>query len=314
LQKNFIQTERVLQYCHIGDAMEEKKLNFFDYLKILKESGKSALLSREGRKYLFGIGSAEVARIRRLNSEALSNFQTQFPEVDVHGNMTDFDGGVQYVQDGIRQFCQLREKYEIESTFKEIRQYPDASDVSKFYVSEGEIRQIPNTFIEYKNYIEFINYYNRSLNIVLADLWLHKNFPELFDLSKFNKDRKTRCFNKETNIFDFLKLISDAVNNGWIPVKNISSFFRLDREDMLLAVSRVLSVHGEKSTLNEYGLNFNYVDESHFFLRQDIYDNDGAGIEFWSRIIFYKMNSSFDVYEDKPKFHDIFRLMRLDFV
>lgn len=294
--------------------MEEKKLNFFDYLKIFKEVGKSMLLSREGRKYLFGIGAAEVSRIRRLNLSALSNFQNQFPEIEVHGDMTDFDGGVQYVEDGIRQVCQLREKYEIESTFNEIRQYSDVSDVSKFYVSDGEVRQIPNTFTRYKTYLEFVTYYNRSLNIVLADLWLHKNFPELFDLSKFTKERKTRCFDKEIDIFDFLNLVSDAANNGKIPVKNISSFLRLNREDMLLAVSRVLSVHEEKSTLNEYGLNFNYVDESHFFLKQDIYDNDGAGIEFWSRVIYYKMNSSFDVYGEKPKFVDIFRLMRLDFV
>jgi hypothetical protein len=294
--------------------MDEKKLNFFDYLKILKEVGKSALLSREGRKNLFGIGNAEVGRIRRLNSEALSNFQNQFPEVDVYGDISDFDGGVQYVKDGIRQVCQLREKYEIESTYREIMRYENVSDVSKFYVSDGEIRQIPNTFINYKSYLEFADYYNRSLNIVLADLWLHKNFPELFEIKKFNKHRKVWLFEREMNIFDFFAFISEAANKNTIPVKSVSSFFKLNREDMLLAVSRVLSVHGEKSTLHEYGLNFNYVDESHFFLKQDIYNNDGRGIDFWSRVLYNKMNSSFDIYEDKPKFYEIFQMMQVDSV
>jgi hypothetical protein len=289
--------------------MDDEKLNFLDKLSIYKDVAKSMILSREGRKYLFGIGEAEIKRIRRLNSDALAIFTKEYPEIDIHGSISEFDGGVQYLDDGIRQVCQLREKYEIESTFNEIKQYPNATNISKFFVIEGEVRQIPNTFIEYKSYTQYIDIYNRSLNIILADLWLHENFPEVYDISKINPKRKISFDNEEINIFDFINLLSSITNTWRIPVANLNAFFHLEREDMLLTISRFLFSFGENSTLNQYGLDFNFVDEKYFFIKQDMYNNDGVGIEFWCRVIYHKMGSNYDIYEDKPNFYNIYNLM-----
>ena len=290
--------------------MREKKLNFLTKVLVYKDVAKSMLLSREGREDLFGVGKEKNKRIRRLNSEALERFSHQYPEVHVYGDMTEFDGGVQYLRNGIVQVCQLREGYEIEAAYNSIIRRENVSEVSKFYVSEGDVRQIPNTFIQYRSFLEYTSYYERSLNIVLADLWLHENFPSLFKTTKAHDKRQTEIQEDRMGLLEFMYSISSAATKGVIPVKKVDDFLLLGREDMLLAVSRVLHVEGVKSTLHEQGLDFSFVDEEHFFRQQDIYNNDGEGIEFWCSVLMHKMNCGYDVYGDKPKFPRVFETLQ----
>ena len=264
------------------------------------------LLSREGRENLFGVGKEKNKQIRWLNSEARERFRRQYPEVRICGNYTEFDGGVQYLHDGIVQVCELREGYEIEKTYKSIIRRENVSEVSKFYVSEGDVRQIPNTFIQYRSFREYTGYYKRSLNIVLADLWLRRSFPDFFETKRSRQKTATDFDEDQMGLAEFMSLISSAARKGVIPVKKGRDFLSLGREDMLLAVSRVLHMEGVKSTLHEEGLDFSCVDEKHFFMKQDIYNNDGEGIEFWCGVLFYKMNCSYDVYGDKPTIPVVF--------
>jgi hypothetical protein len=107
-------------------------------------------------------------------------------------------------------------------------------------------------------------------------------------------------------VLEFMSLIASAASTGEIPVRKGLYFLSLEREDMLLAVSRVLFLNGVKSTLHGEGLNFSFAEEKHFFWKQDIYNNDGEGIEFWCRVLRYKMNCCFDIWGDKPKFPFVF--------
>lgn len=290
--------------------MEEKKLNFFEKVLVYKDVAKHMLLSRGGREELFGVGKETNERIRALNSEALERFSHQYPEVHVYGDMTEFDGGVQYLRNGIVQVCQLREGYEVEKTYNSIIRREKFFKVSKFYVSEGDVRQIPNTFIQYRSFHEYTGYYKRSLNIVLADLWLRRSFPDLFETKRSRQKTATEFDEDQMGPAEFLSLISSAASKGVIPVKRGRDFLSLGREDTLLAVSRVLHVEGVKSTLHEQGLDFSCVDEKHFFMKQDIYNNDGEGIEFWCRVLMHKMNCGYDVYGDKPKFPRMFETLQ----
>ena len=290
--------------------MSEPKLNFFDRVLVYIEVAKRTLLSREGREYLFGVGKENNERVRSLNLEALKRFNHQYPEVHVYGSVTEFDGGVQYLRDGIVQVCQLREGYEIEGTYRQLESEQNVSEVSKFHVSEGNTRQIPNTFIHYRNFLDYIGFYSRSLNIVLADLWLHDYFPELFETREPPRKKEFEIHEDRIGMLEFMSLIASAARKGVIPVRKGHDFLSLEREDMLLAVSRVLCFEGIKSTLHEEGLNFSFAAEKHFFWKQDIYNNDGEGIEFWCRVLHHKMKCCFDIYEDKPRFPPIFESLQ----
>lgn len=290
--------------------MSEPKLNFFDRMLVCIKAAKDTLLSRGGREDLFGVGKENNERIRSLNSEALKRFNHQYPEIHVYESVTEFDGGVQYLRDGIVQVCLLREGYEIEETYRQLESEQNISEVSKFYVSEGDTRQIPNTFIHYRNFLEYTGFYSRSLNIVLADLWLHDYFPELFEIKKPSRKKEFYIHEDRMGMPEFMSLIASATRNGVIPVRKGRDFLTLEREDMLLAVSRVLYSEGIKSTLHRDGLSFSFAEERHFFWKQDIYNNDGEGIEFWYRVLHHKMKCCFNIYEDKPKFPPIFESLK----
>lgn len=229
--------------------------------------------------------SFDPNKIRRLNSKSLEKFNLKYPEISTSGHVSDFQAYIQF-KDGIKQRCLLVEGFKFKKTLQRLKNNPKYTEVKGERISkDSDERTIHNLFEEYWTYDYYLNDYKYAavLNIILAEIWLKNNTPEVFNSDNFSVGSL-----KYKNL---LKMDLELdLKNIEARYQSISNFKNLDREIILLEFSNIFFTNSHYSSLiNE--LPFVEVSDLHRnFIKSE--NNDGYIFDFWNQVF----NSYFKPY------------------
>jgi len=250
------------------------------------------LNTRAGREDFFGIKVNE--RDRKLKRIAIKNFLNNHPEYLIHGQMTDFDGYVQYLDGNFKRCKLIENESAIEKKYFEMLSIKEYLHTTYETFHKDNIPVINNLLPNFPGIDNYLSIFKTSFKFMYASAW----YNEALYQSEQNVDITRRLLNEKEKV----KLIlSKGIRVTQSYFTDLEQIHKMSGEIQMLVLSKALLLTNATPLIEDK--KWSDISEEDLIFTENY---DGSEYDLLQQILRYKFNLSSGLHDlDLKRFFDL---------